>query len=418
MPAPETPIAHIPDPPTDPRGRRLLAAGAALLLLLGAAYQAIGFRALLNFRQEGLAYDLRLRWVETHYVLGGRNPTDVYNASKGDLGAYERETGRRAAPRADLGVPKDAGYPPWSYLFGALAFWPPWPAVRGYWAAFNVAALAGTVAWAAARARGSGPLAALLAGAVLACSSDATTLAMGQAGLVMVGMLAGSLALMERRRDWAAGLLLGLAMFKPTTAAPFLFAALVAGRWRAVVGAGAYLALAAGATWARVGVDPLVMTSHTLKAATHYLGDGTGPVNWLLAAGLTGEAAGRAAAAGVFLIAAPSMWLARRRGPTVLFAIAAVACRLWTYHRSWDDNVLLFVLVPLLALAASGRRPGVWAAALGVGLSLWLPARLFVPDRFAYATWTNVLQVIAWVVGAATLALAADPAPTLGDPRP
>ena len=422
MPAPDDLSARLPVPSPAPRGRRRLATAALALLLLGGAYQAVGFRALLNFRQHGLAYDLRLRWVEMRYVLAGQSPLDVYFASKEGVEQYRLRTGRNAPPRADLGVPHDAGYPPWSYLFGAAAFWPDWPAARVYWAAINAAALAGTALWAASRAGGSRPLAWLLVGSVLACSSDATTLAMGQAGMVMVGLLAGSLAAMERGRDVAAGLLLGLAMFKPTTAAPFLFAALVAGRWRSVLAAGAYLLVACGATWARVGVDPLEMTLQTVRSASLYIGDGTGPVNWLLAAGLSPEAAGRAAALGVFALAATSMLLARRRGPIAMFAIAAVACRLWTYHRSWDDNALIFLLVPLLGLAARGRRAGLWLAAGAVGLSLWLPARLFMPDRFAYTTWTNLLQVVAWVVGAATLCLAVDPAtasaPTPGSPRP
>jgi len=84
--------------------------------------------------------------------------------------------------------------------------------------------------------------------------------------------------------------------------------------------------------------------------------------------------------------------------PPVAFAIAGVAARLWTYHKTYDDLIVGFVLVALarVAVMVSGRRKLVAAALfLLVGASLWVPPRVGATELFRPA------KLVAWLAGVA-----------------
>jgi hypothetical protein len=63
-----------------------------------------------------------------------------------------------------------------------------------------------------------------------------------------------------------------------------------------------------------------------------------------------------------------------------LFAIASIASRLGTYHRTtYDDLILVFLLMAMGdAVMYSKNRVGLATLAI-LGLSLWLPARAIAP---------------------------------------
>ena len=86
------------------------------------------------------------------------------------------------------------------------------------------------------------------------------------------------------------------------------------------------------------------------------------------------------------------LWPGRSLGPA--FAVAAVAGRLWTYHKNYDNVMLAFLLVPL-AVFAIQRRAALVAVAgfLAMGLTLWIPA------RFAEGTVFQIGQVVVWLLG-------------------
>ena len=60
----------------------------------------------------------------------------------------------------------------------------------------------------------------------------------------------------------------------------------------------------------------------------------------------------------------------------LLFAIAAVLSRLWTYNLNTSNLILVFLLLALWRLAIETRDARAGAMFLAVGASLWVPARL------------------------------------------
>jgi hypothetical protein len=92
------------------------------------------------------------------------------------------------------------------------------------------------------------------------------------------------------------------------------------------------------------------------------------------------------------------LWAGRHRPLLDLFAIAAVAGQLWTYHKSYDNVMLVFLLVALGARAL--RNPADVLAGFSfllVGASLWLPAS--ITDNAPFL----VFQLVAWIGGLTVL---------------
>ena len=81
------------------------------------------------------------------------------------------------------------------------------------------------------------------------------------------------------------------------------------------------------------------------------------------------------------------------------FAIASVAGRLWTYHKNYDNVMLVFLLVALARTAWQRDRSTVarWMFWV-VGISLWTPSSLAVHLPF------QIFAMVAWIVGAAVIA--------------
>ncbi|MGE3472008.1 MAG: glycosyltransferase family 87 protein, partial [Vicinamibacterales bacterium] len=184
----------------------LVRAGAAGLLLLTLVYQVKGNLDLVWGTDRGAAVDLFNRDHEQALFTGGQNPFDVSTGSQ----------------------------PPWGYPAGVLLTWPPWPAVRAYFALLNLAALLVLMGWAHREARGLPPAARwLVAGAVAAFGGSVTATEVGQVGIVVTALLAGALWCDERGHPLWTGVLVALALIKPTVSAPFAIALVVAARYRA-----------------------------------------------------------------------------------------------------------------------------------------------------------------------------------------
>ena len=81
--------------------------------------------------------------------------------------------------------------------------------------------------------------------------------------------------------------------------------------------------------------------------------------------------------AGMALAAA---WRLHRRDPLALFGVLAVVSRLFTYHRAYDDVLIVFLLIAFGARAFGIGNTTWWKAGWVVcGLTLWLPYTLYVP---------------------------------------
>lgn len=380
---------------TNRRAHVLLAAATAVLLMGAALYHVKGIRLL--FGEKG-GDDYHQRWIEVRYAARGQNPYDVYRTSFG-RGPQPWHEDRDARLDSELGYVYEGGYPPWAFVFGWLFVWPSWPAALGYFLALSIGAVILIGCWAAALAPGrSIAQKGFLFAAALAVSACGTTLQVGQYGTLVAACLAGALWLIGRDRQVLGGLLLGVALIKPTIAGPFVLALLIAGRYRAVGVSVLSILGAAVLVWVRTHTNPVEMCLQMLASGAEFVDDSQGLIRPLLALGLGRQLVTPVLAAGILLPATLLMIRFRHGSLLELFAIAAVTARLWSYHKSYDDMMLIFLLAPLLA--AWLRYPHnllAGAAALLVGITLWAPASLMHRPSLASA------ELLIWPAGLAVL---------------
>ena len=372
-----------------------------VLFLAGVAvfYLRSGIRTLMDRGGNSfVGIDLLARWIDQHYVLRGRNPYDIYFAARDPSGpeAYARSVGRDCTVDPELGVPWTEGYPPWSFLAGTVLFGPPWSVMKPYSIALNLIGLAVVGLW-AYRLGGGGLVGALFAAGCFACNGYAVAISTGQTIIFILAALVGALWCAGRGHPWACGILLGVAMFKHTIAGPFLLCFLVRGEWKPVVSCLSYLILASGFAWFATATNPLEMTSQMLRAAEVYARDGTGPINLLIDAGIAPKAAMLGMAAASVVLATGLMWSLRRGSPLTLFAVAAVCSRVWTYHRSYDDPAMLFLMLALGLLACRTEAALDWTLFFLTSSTLWLSLRHFPAPSFTTG------QFVVWLAGLARL---------------
>ena len=349
------------------------------------------------------AIDLKLRYAEVHSWFAG---IPVYVQSI------------------------DATYPPATYVtLWPLLGWLPLEPARWLWALTTVIALA-VMVWFIVRESGASDAweracAALL---LLAMNQTGVVVGNGQLLLHVLPPLVIGLALIERGHgswtdDALAAACLVFAMVKVTLAAPFLWLVLFAPRtmgqdrrWPfrlrpALLVATSYALLTVFAAsfqdarlwqqlreWVRIG-----------GRVAERRGDYANVSAWLIDAGF-----GRLALpAAIVLFVALGIWLYRYRAADlwVRLGVTAIITRLWTYHRQYDDVMVVLALVALFRIVTSAsedapdsRRVRAAAAAL-IAVTMFfalLPARLGTgpsPWREIYAvshttTWLGMLTYL------------------------
>jgi len=116
--------------------------------------------------------------------------------------------------------------------------------------------------------------------------------------------------------------------------------------------------------------------------------------------------------ASVAILATLGAWIWRnRRGDLwLLLAVTAIVARVWTYHRWYDD---LLLLVPMTVLFRITKQPqySVVSKTIAAGLFLWLWLFLLAPGVlyfFAAPAPLVAMQVTGWLVTWLFLALVAD----------
>jgi Glycosyltransferase family 87 len=333
----------------------------AILFICSVYYVGRGFRELII---SGYPVDLRLRWVEQRYMVKhGQDPFDLYfrYQPQGPVIPPKPIT-RDTTIDTELGLVPQLAYPPWSYTLGTVILWPPWPAVR-YWAALlDALGLLFVATWGWNHARGIGRAsAALVAMSCLSCADYLTVLRLGQLAIYILAFLLAAMLLERRGHGILSGLMLGMAMIKPTIAAPFILVPLILGRWRTVATCVAVVGAGAAVAWVQTGVNPVEMLQQMVAVAEQIEipKREPGPVTWLIQLGWTVPAASKIASVLFMTPCIAAMWICRGRPIEVLFAIAAVTAQVWTHHKGYDSVVLLLMLVPLLtvSLTPPWRRP-------------------------------------------------------------
>ncbi len=349
---------------------------------------ASGFRALVL--DPAGAVDLGLRSIDVHTWFSG-----------GSLAGFN-----------------EAVYPPASMaMLWPFVGWASLPLTRWLWALTSAAALCG-LAWFAVKecGRRDPREKAVLALIIPATYTVRAVLVNGQLLLHLLPAILGGVILLERRepgwkRDLGAAALMILAVTKPTVGAPFLLFLLFARRpvRPMALAAIGYAALSAfgsvfqpGGLWTQLGewygraraiTGQLANQTHAnIPSWLHRLGldDLNLPLSLLALALLAGL-----------------LYAFRRSDIWLRLGMAAVVTRFWSFHHRYDDILLIIPLFALVRIGI-GWRPGAktegtaLSAALLLGLSLMVPARLLAPG----GRWTGPVesfQTIIWLGALACL---------------
>lgn len=302
-------------------------------------------------------------------------------------------------------------YPPASYVvLWPFLGWLPFSSARWLWSATTLLAC-GLLALIAYRVGDPLPRRERLAVALLAFAAFPIQISLfvGQLPVHAIAFAAGAAWLLcaprpRWARDVAGAVLLAASLVKPTLTAPVAVATLIgSGRWRPAVLAGAaYVVFAVGA--AAVQPDGIVSLHAAWLASTStpsLIEEGLPNLHlWLAQIGLHGWAT--AASIVVLLAFTAWAWLHRRADPWLLIAAAAVVARFWTYHREYDDAVLLLVAIGLLRVWSSRHAWRAPAAGLFLALT-WLA--LLTPTWAIYDLPRGVVLTIQWAHAVLWLAI-------------
>ena len=256
---------------------------------------------------------------------------------------------------------------------------------------------------------------ALVALVPLATYPAGATIGNGQTTVyALAAALAALLLLRDRRpgwgRDLAVAALLVVALGKPSLCTPFVLLALVlpGGARPVALLVAVYVAL----TLFAASFQPLGLRDQFgyFLAQASRVGALNGQTDLhALVAWLGVPSTMAAASAGALALLAWWLWRHRDRDLWLLLGVTAIAARFWTYHRWYDDLLLVLPLVALFRLAKTdaGVPRGVAGALFALTLAFLLaPGGLYLLP----APWVHAyvgVQAVLWLACAGCLAMAA-----------
>jgi len=241
--------------------------------------------------------------------------------------------------------------------------------------------------------------------ALLPLSLNATGVAVGNGQVIthLLPALVASVLILRRapagwRRDISAALLFVTALVKPTVSAPFVWLLLFAcGGLRVVLlVTGGYLGLTLfAASFQALGVTTLL--GDWLVSVSRVGADGYADLHTLL---VENDHAGwsLASAAGAFVALGPWVYRHRRGDPWLLLGVTGLVARFWTYHRLYDDLLILLPIVALYRVAL--RAPSRGAARWATGLLAVSVAVMLMPARLAASSWAwafSATHALVWI---------------------
>lgn len=311
------------------------------------------------------------------------------------------------------GVIESADYPPASYIvMFPLTHWPTLDITRMVWTLSTIAALAWlciiTVRESDAATPAERWFAALLP---LSGYATAATIRIGQMGVHLLPvLLAGTLVIARQRRSWGrdllAAALLVAALIKPTFAVPFFWVAFFRGGLRfTMLAVAGYIALT---LWGVAYQQPSLIEqiqgwlgqSGNVEATTAH----ANVFSWLGRAGLEAWYL----PASLLVLGAAGLWTWRYRSADawLLIAFASIVARFWSYHRWYDDILMLPAMIVLMQMIGSaertGRRDVIAIVLLVVNWVFWLaPAQVLS----APAPWSDLFKVAKTTTWIAIMAL-------------
>jgi len=347
---------------------------------LSVAYLAKGFYTLAFDSSPSGARDLLERWQEQQYIYLGIYP---YRMNPADI-------------NAELGKIRSGGYPPWAFLTGFFMFPPIYSTLTRFYHVFlNLISLGILSRFAYQLGLPFGRMAAyFFVFTSLAISSNCTTLNNGQYGLIVNALLIIVYWLLQANKNYLAGVFMGIALVKPNISAPYLLSLVIKRKFKTVILAFVYIISATFAIAHTTRLDFEKVIGSFLNQIKYVADDGVSSINIIMKFGISTE---------ITLVLLTTIGLVlgivifqklQHTSLLTLFACAAVIGRVFTYHRPYDDLMLVFLLLALLTLAFSyPSRLNIIIVSL-VGLTLWLPLSI---QNLASPYW-SIFQNTIWLI--------------------
>ncbi len=375
----------------------------SILIAAGAAWMIASARYALN---AGWDSDVMRQWTSSQYLLEHVNPWRLsyetlylnYGTSHGptrfrlkDLVIYEvhpnLQTDGVEGIRSDLGPPT-ATYPPSALLPIALTVgFVPSHTVLPAWLIVNAAAFLLLLRLLGSR---RDPIAALAI--ILLWPPVHEVVRTSQFVFLVMVFLILSIQTMAKR-PYLSGVLLALALIKPSLTLPFLFVPLVKRRWIPFLVAGTLHLAATLVVSLWLGDPPWVLLKQWTEIPRYML-QGAYTIQELInRAGLDNAPLGQAITLG--FVGACGLWchLHRRAPVAALVAFCTFFSLLWTYHERYDYTLAL------IPIAAIYLQPGAvaprWLAVAYLLLGIALTDAVYGTDHavFQMLRWAGRLSL-------------------------
>ncbi|PSF37633.1 hypothetical protein C7H19_08750 [Aphanothece hegewaldii CCALA 016] len=354
-----------------------------LLMGLSIVYLIKGFYHLIFVNDIESAKDLLARWLEQQYIYRGQYP---YYARPGTPNVIK-----------ELGPVLSGGYPPWAFFTGFI-FFPnfSWPVTRIYFAFLNVISLIVLAVFSYSITAPKNKAQAFFSVASsLAISTACTTLKVGQYGLIINALLIGAFWLYQNKKYIWTGLFLGLALAKPNISAFYFLIFLARRQFKVIVMFFSFIIVEIFLILFITRMQPVNIFNNFIQQLNYFVLKGTSLLNLLsfnqnippnLLVFLLGGVS--------FISLLMVFYLFRNVSLLTLFAISCLIARLVTYHRTYDDVMLVFLLLAFLKITYRNPQTTTIVIFIVLGLSLWLPAGM---TPLLYPYWT-IFQFIIWVI--------------------
>jgi hypothetical protein len=351
-----------------------------MLVLAGAAWMGWEFWRLLRQLDPMGAVDLRLRYIEVHHWFAG---IPAYSEHEEIPSAY--------APAAFA-------------ILWPLLGWLSFSAARWFWAVTSICAMLATIAAFIQESMAAGRLErAFIAAIVVGTYPAGAAVGNGQLTIHVMACTLWSVLWLGRHgsgmRRYIVVPLLVFSMVKPSSAIPFLVVALFlpGGVAPLLVSALVYL----GLTFFAAAFQPadLISLLRGMSAETNHLANFTGtPYYANLNAWLAGLGVHRflmPASIAVLLLFAVWVYVHRKSEIWLLLGVTALITRMWTYHRWYDDALLLFPMIALFRLMKADTSKVIPGVLFWCGLiTMFAPGGLYaLPGRLPrlYTAWETML---------------------------
>jgi len=300
--------------------------------------------------------------------------------------------------------------PPASYMIlWPFMGWLDFSSARWLWAITALGVL-GTLTWLLLRESGAENRLERMFVALLLLSMNATGIAVGNGQLplhVLLATVAALLLVSQQPASWRAhvlaGVLLVLALLKPTVSVPFLWIGLftaVHGMCLGVLVVAGYVGLTlAAAVFQDAGVAEL-FRGWLVRGSDLAGSAGFGNLNaWMGGVGLTRWMLPVSVLTWLVL----GWWVFRHRHTDrwVLLGVSALVARFWAYHRAYDDVLVVLPMVALFRIAKRGPAADGSDVTAGVVLAVTVPVML-MPARLGFETSLfvglyNVTHTLVWL---------------------